>query len=146
MAVWITHAVVGGQVREPGGVCCLCCVMLRCHHLMGLQRGQWTVVSVVKSNAERSEAEKAHHITHLPTYLPMSPVPREQMNEMMILLALGHFGGDARRLPSGLVVPVVQGIEFSVYGQRQVHHFRPWADVLPGIHALVSLCRRRTWV
>ena len=67
------------------------------------------------------------------------------MNEIMILLALGHFGGYARRLPSGLVVPVVQGIEFSVYGQRQVHHFRPWADVLPGIHALVSLCRRRTY-
>jgi hypothetical protein len=57
-------------------------------------------------------------------------------------VALGHFGGYARRLPSGLVVPVAQGRELCVYGQKQVHHFRPWADVLPGIHALVSLCRR----
>ena len=54
-------------------------------------------------------------------------------------VALGHFGRYARRLPSGLVVPVVQGIELSVYGQRQVHHFRPWADVLPGMHGL-SVC------
>lgn len=43
-----------------------------------------------------------------------------------MFFALGHFGGYARRLPSGLVVPVlVQGIELSVYGQRQVHHFPP---------------------